>query len=46
MSSLSTREGIVYTFNPGPLVSTTQDISLYIDKDYRISLRFNTYSFA
>jgi hypothetical protein len=46
MSSLSTRDRIVYTFNLGPLVSTTRDISLYIDKDYRISLRFNTYSFT
>jgi hypothetical protein len=46
MSSLSTRDGIIYTFNPGPLVGTTWDISLYIDGDYRISLRFNTYSFT
>jgi hypothetical protein len=45
MSSLSTRDRIVYTFNPGPLVSATRDISLYIDRDYRISLRFDTYSF-
>jgi hypothetical protein len=45
VSSLSTREGIIYTFNLGPLISTTRDISLYIDKDYYISLRFNTYSF-
>jgi hypothetical protein len=45
MSSLSTRDRIVYAFNLGPLVSTTWDIFLYIDKDYRISLRFNTYSF-
>jgi hypothetical protein len=45
MSSLSTRDRIVYTFNLGPLVSITRDISLYINKDYRISLRFNTYSF-
>ena len=35
----------MYTFNPGPLVSITWDISLYIDRDYYISLRFNTYSF-
>jgi hypothetical protein len=46
MSSLSTRDRIVYTFNPGPLVSTTRDISLYINKDYRISLRFDAYSFT
>jgi hypothetical protein len=45
MSSLSTRDRIVHAFNPGPLVSTTRDISLRIDKDYRISLRFNAYSF-
>jgi hypothetical protein len=46
VSSLSTRDRIVYAFNPGPLVGTTRDISLYIDRDYRISLRFNAYSFA
>ena len=46
MSSLSTRDRIIYTFNPGPLVGITYDISLYIDKDYYISLRFNTYSFT
>ena len=45
MFSLSTRDRIIYAFNLGPLVNTTQDISLYIDKDYYISLRFNTYSF-
>jgi hypothetical protein len=36
----------VYTFNPGPLVGTTRDVSLYTDRDYRISLRFNAYSFV
>jgi hypothetical protein len=45
MSSLSTRDRIVYAFNPGPLVGTTRDISLRTDRDYRISLRFDTYSF-
>ena len=45
MSSLSTRDRIVYAFNLGPLVGITRDISLYIEGDYRISLRFNTYSF-
>jgi len=46
MSSLSTRDRIIYTFDPGPLVGTARNISLYIDRDYRISLRFNAYSFA
>jgi hypothetical protein len=45
MSSLSTRDRIIHTFNPGPLVGTTWDISLYIEGDYHISLRFDTYSF-
>jgi hypothetical protein len=46
MSSLSTRDGIVYAFNPGPLVGITRDISLRTDRDYRISLRFDAYSFT
>jgi hypothetical protein len=45
VSSLSTRDRIIYTFNPGPLVGATWDISLRIDRDYYISLRFNAYSF-
>jgi hypothetical protein len=36
----------MYAFDLGPLVGTTRDISLYIDRDYRISLRFNAYSFT
>jgi len=46
VSSLSTRDRIIYTFNPGPLVSTTRNISLRINRDYYISLRFNAYSFV
>ena len=46
MSSLSTRDGIVHAFDPGPLVGATRDVSLRTDGDYRISLRFDAYSFA
>jgi hypothetical protein len=46
MSSLSIRDRIIYAFNLGPLVGATRDISLYTDKDYRISLKFDTYSFT
>jgi hypothetical protein len=46
VSSLSTRDRIVYAFDLGPLVGTTRDISLHTNKDYRISLRFDTYSFT
>jgi hypothetical protein len=46
VSSLSTRDGIVHAFDPGPLVGATRDVSLRTDGDYRISLRFDAYSFT